>query len=607
MKAELASPLTDPRRLEALRRTLLLDTPPEESFDRLARLAGRLLSTPIVLVSLVDEDRQFFKSCIGLSEPLATLREMPISYSFCRHAVDSASPLILEDAREHPLFRDNPSVAELGVVGYAGIPLITPEGHALGSFCVLDTRPRNWTAEQVEVLKDLAASVMTEIRLREGVFAAREQEAAESDARHRFESLVQGLDAIVYDLDVESLGFTFVSQRAEDLLGYPVRRWIEEPRFWQDVLLHPDDREWAIEFCRTATRDSRDHELEYRAVRANGEVVWLRELIRVVRDEGGRTRALRGVIIDISEQKLAEEARARAEGDARTMASRMRAVAGAAAGVIGADTLQALQHVLRDECARVMSFDTFTMALYDEADHTFAHVEAYDGDLWVPPEPISATGTPGERVIRTRRSLLTRRSDDPEAAGSVLIGTGRRSESIIRSPILAPDRVLGLLSVQSYISELYTEQDVEVLEAIASLAATALLNLELLAERETAQAALVRANEELEQRVAERTGELQQRTGELEQRTGELEAIFQALPDLYFRLSPEGMVLDYRAADKDRLLPPERFVGRTLTEMLKDLPEDAQDGLREGVERVNRTGELVCVEYPLPFGDAIRE
>jgi PAS domain S-box-containing protein len=268
--------------------------------------------------------------------------------------------------------------------------------------------------------------------------------------------------------------------------------------------------------------------------------------------------------------------------------------------VIGADSLEALQHVLREECRKVMSFDTFTLALYHEADHTFAHLEAYDGDLWVPAEPISASGTPGERVIRSRRSLVTGRSDDPRASGSVPMGTGRPSESIIRTPILGGDRALGLISVQSYTPDLYTEQDVEVLEAIASLAATALLNQELLREREAAEAALLLANEALEQRVAVRTAELQQRTDELE-------AIFQALPDLYFRLSAEGAVLDYRAADEDRLLPRERFVGRSLTEMLQDMPGDARERLRQAVDQVNRTGELVSVEYPLPLAGTTRE
>ena len=129
--------LLDPARLDQLFRLQLLDSPPEEPFDRLTRLAARALGAPIALVSLVDDRRQFFKSSFGLPEPWASRRETPLSHSFCQHVVASASPLRIEDAREHPLVRDNPAIAELSVIAYLGVPLKTPEGRTLGSFCVM--------------------------------------------------------------------------------------------------------------------------------------------------------------------------------------------------------------------------------------------------------------------------------------------------------------------------------------------------------------------------------------------------------------------------------------------------------------------------------------
>jgi PAS domain S-box-containing protein len=122
----------------------------------------------------------------------------------------------------------------------------------------------------------------------------------------RFADLVQGLDAIVWEMDAATWTFTFVNRRAEEILGYPVERWLHEPGFWQDVVLHPDDREWALDFCGSATRDARDHEFEYRALRADGGSVWLRDMVHVVRGEGGEARLLRGVMIDITRQKQAE-------------------------------------------------------------------------------------------------------------------------------------------------------------------------------------------------------------------------------------------------------------------------------------------------------------
>ena len=155
-----ATAVQDPGRLAALRKTGLLDTPPDPSFDRHVRLAAEVLNAPVALVSLIDEDRQFFKSAIGVEE-----RETPLSHSFCQHAIANREPLIVEDAREHPLLKHNPAVEELSSVAYAGVPLIDADGYALGTLCVLDTHPRQWTKHQVELLGDLAASVVNEITL----------------------------------------------------------------------------------------------------------------------------------------------------------------------------------------------------------------------------------------------------------------------------------------------------------------------------------------------------------------------------------------------------------------------------------------------------------
>lgn len=153
-------------RLAALQRTGLLDTPREETFDRLTRLASRTLHVPVVLVSLVAADRQWLKSAVGLPEPWASQRQTPLFHSFCQHVVASGEPLVIPDARDHPLVCDNRAVSELGVVAYAGVPLVTSDGLTLGAFCAIDGQPRAWTKQQIEILRDLAAVAMTEIELR---------------------------------------------------------------------------------------------------------------------------------------------------------------------------------------------------------------------------------------------------------------------------------------------------------------------------------------------------------------------------------------------------------------------------------------------------------
>ena len=163
---DLVQALAEPGRLAALHDSALLDSPPEEQFDRLARLAARVVNAPVALVSAVDEDRQFFKSCLGLPEPWATRRETPLSHSFCQHVVAAREPVVIRDAREDELMRDNLAIRDLGVIAYLGVPLITREGHAIGTLCVIDHQPRIWTSEEIDLVQDVAAAVVTEITLR---------------------------------------------------------------------------------------------------------------------------------------------------------------------------------------------------------------------------------------------------------------------------------------------------------------------------------------------------------------------------------------------------------------------------------------------------------
>lgn len=146
--------------------TELLDSPPEAAFDRLTEFVCRLLGVPVSLVSLPDDYRQFFKSVRGLGEPWVSARETPLSHSFCRHVVASGEPLVIEDARLHPLVRDNLAIRDLEVVAYLGIPLFTPDGHAVATLCAIDHQPRSWTEDDINTISQLAELAMTEIALR---------------------------------------------------------------------------------------------------------------------------------------------------------------------------------------------------------------------------------------------------------------------------------------------------------------------------------------------------------------------------------------------------------------------------------------------------------
>lgn len=148
-------PANEAERLNALRELLLLDTPPEERYDRLARFAAEQLDMPVALLSLVDGQRQWFKSRVGMQ-----LTESSRSTSFCGHAIMKKELFVVEDASIDPRFADNPLVAgEPHIRFYAGAPLSSPSGHHIGTLCVIDTVPRTLGPVELSILDALRCLV----------------------------------------------------------------------------------------------------------------------------------------------------------------------------------------------------------------------------------------------------------------------------------------------------------------------------------------------------------------------------------------------------------------------------------------------------------------
>jgi GAF domain-containing protein len=152
-------PRDESLRLAALRALAIMDTPPEERFDRHTRLAASLFKVPVALVSLVDADRQWFKSCFG-TDVCESSRET----SFCAHAIAARQMLVVPDTLVDTRFRDNPLVADNPHIRfYAGAPIHSADGHPLGTLCILDMRPRNLSDHEKGLLADLAAMVESEM------------------------------------------------------------------------------------------------------------------------------------------------------------------------------------------------------------------------------------------------------------------------------------------------------------------------------------------------------------------------------------------------------------------------------------------------------------
>lgn len=222
------NPLHDAARLEALRRSGLLAPDQQEKYDRFARLAARLLGAPTALVSVVEPHRQFFASAVGLAEPWASRRETPLSHSFCQHVVTSRAPLVVQDARAHPLVADNAAVRDLGVIAYLGVPLCAPSGEVLGSLCAIDSEPRAWSDEDLATLRDLTAVVTDELALAESAVAlsltsrhlaaeTAAAEAARTDLNRKTDLLNRALDGAPLLLSVFDAEGTLTMSRGQAL------------------------------------------------------------------------------------------------------------------------------------------------------------------------------------------------------------------------------------------------------------------------------------------------------------------------------------------------------------------------------------------------------
>jgi serine phosphatase RsbU (regulator of sigma subunit) len=193
-------------------------TAADPSFDRYARMVTRYLDVPIALVSIVEPDRQVFPGADGLPPELDEIRETPLSHSFCQYVVMDEAPMIVTDARQDERLRDNPAIPDLGVIAYAGWPLIDADGVTIGSLCAIDDRPRDWTREDLDALADLADACSAEMMYRHGKLTAEADAQRARDLSQRSRvllalseglSVTRTLDDIAYAVErvaVENLG-----------------------------------------------------------------------------------------------------------------------------------------------------------------------------------------------------------------------------------------------------------------------------------------------------------------------------------------------------------------------------------------------------------------
>ncbi|HEX2779721.1 MAG TPA: ATP-binding protein, partial [Gemmatimonadaceae bacterium] len=483
--------LDDPQRLEALRRAALLDTPAEAAFDRLTTLASRILGVPVSLVSLVDSDRQFFKSQVGLPEPWASLRETPLTHSFCQHVVRDASPLVVSDARDNPLVRDNLAVRDLGVIAYAGIPLVTSDGQTLGSFCAIDSKPRRWTEDELSILRELTALAISEIELRAALARADELARSNESAQRALRESEARLRGIYNNAGV---GITITTPRGdvidcnrayEELTGY---RCHELASRGFASFMHADDvaeQERLLEELVAGTRD--EFELEKRYIRPNGQVVWGRVTATVARDERGEPWFIVGIVENITARKRADDA------------LRLLAEAGAVLSS-SLDYAQTLQRVARlavpalgdAAIVDVVHADGTTESACAHADPSQALVlramrERYPARADGLRGPVAAT------MAKKRAEIIPFVTDELRAstasdAEHLAMLQQLDLRSALHVPLLQDDRAIGAITFASR-SHRYCEDDVPFAEELARRAVLALENARLYeAERQATRA-----------------------------------------------------------------------------------------------------------------------
>ena len=317
-------PLDEENRLAALHGLNILDTPSEERFDRLTRLAQRMLRMPIALVSLIDSNRQWFKSCQGLDA-----RETPRSIAFCGHAILDDNIFIVPDARMDSRFSDNPLVSDAPHIRfYAGQPLKSKNGFRVGTLCVIDSVPRDLTQIEIDSLRDLAALVEEELNSLEMHDLLNEYQHSQSHLEAILSNVLDGIITINESGIIET-----INKAAEQIFGYAaievmgnnVNMLIPQPhKAKHDSYIHnylATHQPKVIGIGRTV-----------QGMRKNGEIFTMRLSVTEIRRQDGSHFI--GLIHDISEEEAALK---RADADAKRIdqSSRLiKAIAGSLPGMV---------------------------------------------------------------------------------------------------------------------------------------------------------------------------------------------------------------------------------------------------------------------------------
>ena len=299
----------------------LLDSAAEPGFDRLTRLVCLFLNVPVSLVSLVDDQRQFFKAACGLGGWAGEARETKLTHSFCQHVVTSGEQLIVSDAREHPLLKANLAIPDLGVIAYLGFPIRTPDGFILGSFCAIDTKPRAWTKSEVDLMAELTELVATEVAMRwhnlrnaraqkvitsEIITERRQTEAALRATEVRLRAATEAAHIAIWEWNVVTDAITWDPHMFATYGVAPTAGGLVSYETWRNAVL-PEDIAEQEALLQATVASGRQGEREFRIRRASDNSVrYILARETLVTDDLGQPSHVIGINLDVTERKQAD-------------------------------------------------------------------------------------------------------------------------------------------------------------------------------------------------------------------------------------------------------------------------------------------------------------
>jgi|GEM_PF-525578 len=295
------TPANEAKRLEALRYFGILDTPAEEAFDDITKLASEICNTPIALISLVDTNRQWFKSKVGLN-----VSETARDIAFCAHAIHQKEILVIPDTTHDSRFAQNPLVVDNpNIRFYAGAPLISSDNFALGTLCVIDRFPRDLSKFQLEALERLARTSIRLIEMFRDKHDLAERISMEAKIRSRVSIATKAANIGVWEWNLKDNSLLW-DEEMYRLYGISQNSFHGVYEAWANGL-HPDDRERATAEVQKAAKDAGKFDTTFRVVWPSGEIRTIKAYAECRFDKAGLPESLVGVNWDVTKETNAIE------------------------------------------------------------------------------------------------------------------------------------------------------------------------------------------------------------------------------------------------------------------------------------------------------------